>query len=133
MGIAFCSLGCPASGFRMALKDRPLNSEFEWRNETAETIWVDTASGLEFDPMPGILTGGSPGDSGAYLTLPPQPFPQETTITWWLGERTDKETATIQRFTVKIPPRPNPGERMTLAFTFKPGNIWEADWERPRF
>jgi len=127
----FCIWGCPEGGGRGVInrKNKPLNSEFKWRSENPDGIWIDNASGFNIDPQTGILTGLS----SKGLVLPPQPFPPETTITWWYGERRDRDTATHNKETVVIPARPIPNERFTLIFTFKSDETWEAHWERPTF
>ncbi len=108
------------------------HSEFNWRNETADNIWVDQASGFQIDPMCGILRGLTSGSEDS-LVLPDQQFPTETTITWWLGNRESKDSAELQKSTVKIPPLPKEKLQQVLVFTFEKNRSWTTHWETSEY
>ena len=108
------------------------DSEFEWRNETSDKIWIDSAAGFDIDPTPGILPGPA-RESGAGLVLPHQNFPPETTITWWYGDREAKENAEIRNSTVAIPARPAGEGRKVLVLTLRENLDWDLHWEPARY
>lgn len=112
--------------------EKKFDSEFQWLNESSDTIWVAEVSGFKIDPMPGILSGPSLG-GGASLVLPDQAFPLETTITWWFGDRAAKETAEIHKSTVHISEIPNVESQQVLIFTFGKDHEWTTHWETSKF
>lgn len=116
----------------LAQTSRKPDSEFQWRNENPDTVWIDSASGFAIDPNCGVLSGTT-GSSGAQLTLPHQAFPPNTSITWWYGDRKDKDKAEIRKTLVTIPPLPSEEGRHVLVFTLRKSLDWDAHWEASRY
>ncbi|MCA8994665.1 MAG: hypothetical protein KDA88_21995 [Planctomycetaceae bacterium] len=100
-------------------------SQFHWRSEVDERIWVDDASGFTESPRCGLLTVG--GDKTSLLR--PQKIPEKTTIVWWHGDRTTGREGKTEQ-TLPIPERVD-AQKTVLTFTFHKDKNWSIEWRRP--